>query len=261
MLVFRMLGELEVLGQGRDLAPSAPREKAVLAMLAMNANRVVSTEALAEELWDDRPPRSAARTVQTYIYHLRRILGPAAASGECDLVTRPPGYVLRVDESRIDAIRFLAMVEAGRDLWRQERVEEAAERLREALDVWRGPVLADVALGPRLRISAAHLGEMRVRALELRIQADARLGRHQELIPELRLLVAEHRLNERLHAQLIDSLSFEGRRAEALQAYRDLRSVLRSELGLEPAPEIQRLQAEVLTGARVGALTGALRAG
>jgi DNA-binding SARP family transcriptional activator len=257
MFAFRMLGELEVPGEGRDFAPSAPREKAVLAMLAMNANRVVSTEALSEELWDDRPPRSAARTVQTYIYHLRRILGAAMDAGACDLVTRPPGYVLRIDEARVDTIRFLAMAGAGRDLWRREQVEEAAVQLRLALELWRGPALADVALGPRLRVHAAHLCELRMRTLELRIQADARLGRHQELVPELRLLVAEHRLNERLHAQLIESLSVEGRRAEALQAYRDLRSVLRSELGLEPAPEIQRLQAEVLTGARVGALSGA----
>lgn len=262
MPAFRILGELEVFGEGRDIAPSAPRVKAVLAMLALNANRVVSTDALSEELWDDRPPRSAATTIQTYIYHLRRILGPAGPAGEggCDLVTRTPGYVLRVEESRIDAIRFLTMVGAGRDLWRQDRVDEAALVLRQALALWRGPALADIATGPRLRVHAAHLSEMRLRALELRIQADARLGRHPELIPEIRLLLAEHRLNERLHAQLIGSLSFEGRRAEALEAYQDLRRLLRSELGLEPALEIQRLQAEVLTGSRVGTLSGALRA-
>ncbi|HEX4789176.1 MAG TPA: AfsR/SARP family transcriptional regulator [Actinospica sp.] len=263
MLAFRLLGELEVVGGGRDIAPSAPRVKAVLALLALNPNRVVSAEALSEELWDDRPPRSAATTTQTYIYQLRRILGslPAAGGTGCELATRAPGYVLRVEEGRIDATRFLAMVAAGRDLWRQDQVEAAAIRLRQALELWRGPALADIGMGPRLRVHAAHLTEMRLRALELRIQADARLGRHSELIPELRLLVAEHRLNERLHAQLIDSLSREGRRAEALQAYQDLRRVLRTELGLEPAPEIQRLQAEVLTGAGSGVLSGASRAG
>ncbi|EIV93543.1 AfsR/SARP family transcriptional regulator [Frankia sp. QA3] len=263
MLEFNVLGELEVIGGGRDLAPSAPRVKTVLALLALNVNRVVSTETLAEELWDDLPPRSAATTLQTYIYQLRRILGGTVGGGAqgCDIVTRRPGYMLRTAGVRVDAAIFLDMVGEGRNLWKEERVDEAAHRLRQALELWRGPALADVRSGPRLRIHVAHLSEVRLRALELRVHAYARLGRHRELIPELRSLVAEHRLNESFHAQLIDSLSSAGRRAEALQAYQDLRHMLKTELGLDPTPEVQRLQTEVLSGVRGGTLSSLLRAG
>ncbi|WUH94320.1 AfsR/SARP family transcriptional regulator [Streptomyces sp. NBC_00433] len=261
MVTFNVLGQLEAIQAGRDFAPTAPRVKAVLALLALNANRVVSTDTLFAELWGDRPPRSAATTLQTYVYQLRRILD-AIPQGEqcCGIVTRAPGYVLCVPDGRIDADRFVALADQGRALWRQERVEEAAERLRQALGLWRGRALADINPGPELTIHRAHLCELRLRVLELRIQADARLGQHHELIPELRSLVAEHRLNERLHAQLIDSLRQAGFRAEALQAYQNLRRVLRTELGLEPAQEVQRLQAEVLGGVRSGSLT-ALRTG
>jgi DNA-binding SARP family transcriptional activator len=261
MLEFNILGDMEVLGGGRDLAPSAPRVKVVLALLALNANRVVSTDALSEELWDERPPRSAATTMQTYVYRIRQMLECAARDGEhgCDIVTRAPGYMMRVRGSQVDAAVFLGKVEEGRSLWKQDHADEAVLRLGQALELWRGPVLADVRIGPQLRIHAAHLSEVRLRALELRIQADARLGRHHELIPELRSLVAEHRLNEWLHAQLIDSLRSVGRRAEALQAYQDLRRVLKTELGLEPTPEVQRLQTEVLSGVRGPGKTGLLR--
>lgn len=260
MVTINVLGQLEVIAGGRDLAPTAPRVKAVLALLALNANRVVGTDTLFAELWDDRPPRSAATTLQTYVYQLRRILDSIPQGDRrSDIVTKAPGYVLRTGET--DAERFLTVAEQGRCLWRQGHVAEAAERLRQALALWRGHALADINLGPELTIHKAHLCELRLRVLELRIQADARLGRHQELIPELRSLVAEHRLNERLHAQLIDSLRAVGCRAEALQAYQDLRRVLKSELGLEPAPDVQRLQAEVLNGVHGGTVTALLRTG
>jgi SARP family transcriptional regulator, regulator of embCAB operon len=220
---------------------------------------VVSTDTLSEELWDDRPPRSAATTLQTYVYQIRRILGNLPGSTpECDILTRARGYTLRTPDARVDAGAFCEAVGKGRELWRQERVADATAQLGRALALWRGHPLADVKLGPQLRIHAAHLAEVRLRALELRIQADAKLGRHRELIPELRSLVAEHRLNEWLHAQLIESLSAVGRRAEALQAYHDLRRVLRAELGLEPTSEVKRLQTEILSGAR-GMPSGLLR--
>lgn len=263
MITFKVLGQMEVIGDGRDLTPSAPRVKCVLALMALNANRVVSRDALSEELWEDRPPRSAATTLQTYVYQLRRIIGGGTGKGPhaCDIVTRAPGYMLRIGEGRVDADEFLDTAGQGRGLWREGRVGEAGQRLRQALALWHGPVLADVRAGSRLAIHAAHLSEVRMRTLELRIQADMRLGRHEELIPELRSLVAEHRLNEWLHAQLIDSLRIAGRRAEALQAYDNLRRLLVNELGLEPAPEVQRLQTEVLNGVRSGALPGLVRTG
>jgi len=257
-----MLGHLEFIGNGRDLAPTAPRVKSVLALLALNANRVVSTDTLSEELWEDRPPRSAATTLQTYVYHIRRTLGGVSSEGVygCDIVTRSPGYMLRITDGRVDAETFHEMAAEGRRMWREDRVDEAADRLRQALALWRGPALADVRAGSPLTIHAARLSEVRMRTLQLRIQADARLGRHHELIPELRSLVAEHLLNEWLHAQLIDALRAAGRRAEALQAYQDLRRVLQTELGLEPTPEVQRLQTEVLGGGRTGGAPRLLRA-
>ncbi len=162
-----MLGHLEFIGNGRDLAPTAPRVKSVLALLALNANRVVSTDTLSEELWEDRPPRSAATTLQTYVYHIRRTLGGVSSEGVygCDIVTRSPGYMLRITDGRVDAETFHEMAAEGRRMWREDRVDEAADRLRQALALWRGPALADVRAGSPLTIHAARLSEVRMRAL------------------------------------------------------------------------------------------------
>ena len=138
----------------------------------------------------------------------------------------------------------------GRELIEQRRFQEAAERLRKALGLWVGPPLSGVDVGPALEAHAAYLDELRTRALELRIQADIQLGRSRELIPELHTLISRDPLNEWFHARLIDALHRSGRRGDALHAYQRLRAVLNRELGLEPAPELQRLQSEVLSGTR-----------
>lgn len=250
---FRIIGGLEVINGNRICTPSAPKVRAVLALLLLRANRVVATSTIFEELWGEHPPKSAATTTQTYIYQLRKVFEREglAVSGEDLLLTHPPGYILRIDPGLLDANVFARLAAEGRELLEQGRHADAAERLRSALALWNDPVLPDVVAGPFLESHIAHLMELRMRVLELRIQADIRLGRHRELIPELRMLVSAHPLNEWFHARLIDALHRSGRRADALTAYGNLRDVLNRELGLDPAPELQRLQQDVLNGHRM----------
>ena len=249
MLQFRALGPLEVACGDRVYTPTASKPRQVLALLMLCANRVVNTELMIEELWGMYPPRSAVATTQTYIYQLRNMIArePPCRRG-ADLVTRPSGYVLAVDPDQVDAFVFQRLVEYGRRQLKSENLVEAAGVLRRALDMWRGPVLADVVREAVLGAHTAPLEELRLRALELRIQADLRLGLHRELIGELRSLIAAHPLNEWFYEQLITALGRSGRRSEALQVYQNLRQTLREELGVDPAPELQQLQHEVLNG-------------
>jgi DNA-binding SARP family transcriptional activator len=249
MTAFKVLGALELLNGERICTPTAPKLRRVLALLLLCANQVVHIDYLIEELWGEDPPKSAVTQAQTYIYQLRKVITKEKldAPGRELLLTKPPGYVLRVEPEQVDAFVFQRLVWQGRKSLENGDIETAAETLRHALDMWTGPALADVTPG---RVLAAHvvpLEEQRLRALELRIQADLRLGLHRELIGELRSLVATHPLNEWFHGQLITVLSQAGRRSEALQTYQDLRTTLNGELGLEPSPELQRLQHEVLT--------------
>ncbi|SBT42866.1 DNA-binding transcriptional activator of the SARP family [Micromonospora auratinigra] len=245
---FNILGALEVKHEGNICTPTAPKVQWVLALLLCRANQIVSIGSLTEELWGTEPPRSAVTTTQTYIYQLRKKFEREgiAARPEERLETRPPGYLLRVGDAELDADRFERQVERGRELLAQGRADVAADLLRDALAMWRGPALANVPVGRLLEGHVAHLEESRVRALELRIEADIALGRHRELIPELRLLVAAYPLNEWMHGELIQALHRAGRRGEALQAYQNLRDILNEELGLDPSPELQRMQREVL---------------
>ncbi|MFJ8578302.1 BTAD domain-containing putative transcriptional regulator [Micromonospora sp. NPDC093277] len=250
MLRFNILGSLEVRHQGVDCTPTAPKVRAVLALLLLRANHTVSQDAIFDWLWGDRPPRSAATTTQTYVYQLRALFERVGVAGSADqlLITRPTGYLLSLGEEQLDTTVFARLCDEGGALLDGGRAAEAAQRLRQALSLWRGPVLADVHVEDSMAADVAHLGELRMRALELRIEADARLGRYRELITELRGLVAAHPFNEWFHAQLITALNRCGRRAEALHAYRNLRQTLSDELGLEPTPELQELQRQVLNG-------------
>jgi DNA-binding SARP family transcriptional activator len=253
------LGPVEISVNDTLLTPSAPKVCQVLGMLLFSANRVVELDALIEELWADRPPHSAVTTAQTYIYHLRKMLARHAAAGAQvpRLESRAPGYLLRIEPGQIDAVVFERLYRQGRSLLDEHRPEEAAQRLAQALALWRGPALANVCAGRLLEGQIAHLHELKIAALETRIAADMQLGRHRELICELRAIVAAHPLNEWFHAQLIFALSATGRRGEALDAYQDLRQLLDTDLGLEPSAELQRLQHQVLTG-RPGAARGAV---
>ena len=245
---FGILGPLDVTRSGCVLPLGGPRQRAVLALLLLEANRVVSMDRLAEDIWGGDPPEGWATTLQTYVFHLRRALEPGRARGAAGdvLVTRGRGYLLRVDREHLDAARFQDGFTAGRAALDAGRHAEAAETLRQALDLWRSGVLADLADYAFTRPEAARLEELRLAALEARIDADLALGRHDALTGELEQLTAEHPLRERLHGQLMLALYRCGRQAEALAAYRRARDLLAGELGIDPGEPLQRLHASVL---------------
>ena len=246
---FNLLGPLEVLGEGGGCTPRTPKLRVVLAVLLMHANETVSMEWLVEELWGEEVPPSATATLQTYIYHLRKLLGGAAGGEDgAPLLTKPPGYQLRVEPGQVDAHEFERLARAGREALAGDDVPRAADLLRQALGLWRGAALADVERGPRLEAYVARLEEERLRVLEERIEADMLLGRHRELIGELKALTTAYPLHEWFHSQLIVALYRAGRRSEALEVYQLLRRLLREELGLDPSPELQQLQLAILTG-------------
>jgi YVTN family beta-propeller protein len=245
---FGILGPLEVCRSGCVLPLGGPRQRAVLALLLLEANRVVSMDRLAEEVWGGQPPEGWATTLQTYVFHLRRALEPDRARGVAGevLVTRGPGYLLCMDREHLDAARFQDGFTAGRAALEAGRYAEAAGTLRQALDLWRSRVLADLADYAFTRPEAARLEELRLAALEARIAADLALGRHDALTGELDRLAAEHPLRERLHGQLMLALYRCGRQAEALAAYRRARDLLAGELGIDPGELLRRLHASVL---------------
>lgn len=245
---FGILGPLEVVRSGRAVPLGGPRQRAVLALLLLEANRIVSMDRIAEDIWAGRPPDGWATTVQTYVFHLRRALEPDRVRGAAGgvLVTRDHSYLLRVDHPHLDAAAFQDGFTAGRTALGAGRPAEAAEGLRRALELWRGPVLADLADYAFTRPEAARLEGLRVAALEARIDADLALGRHDALTAELDQLAAEHPLRERLHGQLMLALYRSGRQADALAAYRHARDLLAGELGLDPGEPLRRLHAAVL---------------
>ena len=225
-----------------------PRQRAVLALLLLEANRVVSLDRLAEDVWGGHPPEGWVTTVQIYVSHLRQALEPGRARGAAGevLVTRNPGYLLRVDGERLDAARFQDGFTAGRAALEAGRYAEAAGTLRQALGLWRSGVLADLADYAFTRPEAARLEELRLAAVEARIDADLALGRHDALTAELEQLVAGHPLREQLHGQLMLALYRGGRQADALAAYRRVRDLLAGELGIDPGEPLRRLHASVL---------------
>jgi SARP family transcriptional regulator, regulator of embCAB operon len=246
---FRLLGPFEIVtDDGRVHPVSTPKVCRVLALLLIRPNEIVSVSSLVQELWGDKPPRSAVTTLQTYVYHARRMfVREKLLPPERDLlVTRPPGYLVDVGEDEVDVSIFTRLAKHGRGLLEDGHVEEASKVLREALDQWNGAALANISGGSVLNGEITHLEELRIRVIELRLEAEQRLGRGRDLIPELRALVHAYPLNEWFHAQLIQALHRSGRRAEALQAYHQLRHILDEELGVLPTPEIQRLQVELL---------------
>jgi YVTN family beta-propeller protein len=245
---FRILGPLEVCLEGRELSFGGAKQRAVLAVLLLHRNEVVSTDRLIDEVWGDHPPATAAKVVQVYVSQLRKALRGRRGQDEADniLVTRAPGYVLRVEPGELDADRFEQFVDEGRRALVAGRPRLAAHTLLEGLALWRGPAFTDFALESFAQNEIARLEEARVSALEERIEADLALGRHAELIGELESLVAAYPLRERLRGQLMLALYRSGRQAEALGAYRDARRLLVEELGLEPSQELQGLEKAIL---------------
>jgi len=241
LLEFRILGPLEVVGDQGPIRLAGPRQRATLAILLLNANRVVAVEQLADELYAGAPPVTAVTQVQRQISELRRLLGSASV-----IETRPPGYVIRLSADQLDVERFERSTdEAGRAL-ASGRTGEAAALLRKALTLWRGVPLADFAYDAFAQTAIGRLEELRLVALEHRIEADLLLGRDAELVAELEELVADHPLRERFRGQLMLALYRSGRQAAALEVYRRTRAVLMDELGLEPTPALQKLQLAIL---------------
>jgi len=245
---FKLLGQLEMRVGGNSFCPSAPKVCQVLALLLLQPNRIVGVDTVIDEVWEENPPRSAVTTAQTYIYHLRKALANETSpdGSEPMLTTRAPGYLLNVDPELIDVTHFHRLIDQGRALLREGRPDQGAQKLRSALELWTGSVLSNLTPGPVLRGRIAELKELHIAALEARIEADMMLGRHRELIPELRVVAKSFPLNEWFHSQLIEALRRCGRRGEALQAYEHLRAMLVEDLGLDPSPELQRLQHKVL---------------
>jgi DNA-binding SARP family transcriptional activator len=224
---FRILGPLEVVDGGRTLPLGGPRQRALLVLLLTHANRVVSRDELIDELWADDAPDGARNALQYHVSRLRKALAPNDA-----LVTREPGYMIRVAPDELDLLEFERLRHSARDA----PPEEAARLLRQALDLWRGPAHPEVA----------HLDELRLAALEQRIDADLSSGRHTDVVPELEPLVQDHPLRERLRAQLMLALYRSGRQAEALDVYRQTRQALIDQLGIEPSPSLQELERAIL---------------
>ena len=220
------------------------RQRALLAVLLLRANETLSADRLIDELWGDRPPPTAAKTVQVYISRLRRALGDV---GEGMIATRSHGYELRLDPERLDAYEFERLVGKGRSELAAGRKARAATTLEEALALWRGPPLADLALEPFAQREIARLDDLRVAALELLTEAELALGRHADLIGRLERLVAEHPYREGFRAQLMHALYRCDRQADALQAYRDARRTLADELGIEPSERLRELERSILT--------------
>jgi DNA-binding SARP family transcriptional activator len=188
-------------------------------------------------------------TIQTYIYHLRKAFERENLNSPQKelIITKSPGYVFQIGEDQVDYNIFERLVSQGQGLLHKGYADEAADTLRSALGMWTGPALANGCAGSVLEGHLVHLEERRMSALELRIQADMELGRHRDLIGELRSLARLHPLNEWFYEQLISVLAHVGRRSEALQAYLQVRRTLNEELGVDPSPRLQRLQHDVLS--------------
>jgi YVTN family beta-propeller protein len=245
---FGILGPLEVSRRGCLVPLGGPKQRAVLALLLLEANRVVSLDRLAEDIWGGQPPDGWVTTVQIYVSHLRQALEPGRARGAAGevLVTRNHGYLLRVDGERLDAVSFQDGFAAGRAALELGQYATAGETLRQALGLWRSGVLADLADYAFTRPEAARLEELRLAAVEARIDADLALGRHDALTAELEQLVTDHPVRERLHSQLMLTLYRCGRQADALAAYRRVRDLLADELGIDPGEPLRHLHASVL---------------
>ncbi|MFE5805681.1 AfsR/SARP family transcriptional regulator [Streptomyces sp. NBC_01232] len=247
----QVLGPLSAEVNGGSIVPTAGKPRQVLSLLALYPGRVIPVPTLMEEIWGTQPPQSALTTLQTYILQLRRRLGtamgPGAPGGAKDvLATRHGGYLLQVPEESVDVHDYERLAREGQSAFESGDDRVSADRLRAALDLWRGPALVDVRVGPILDIEVLRLEESRLVTVERRIDADLRLGRHAELIAELTDLTARHPQHEGLHSQVMVALYRSGRQATALDVYRRLRGRLIEDLGVEPSPQLQRLHQAML---------------
>ncbi len=243
--VFRILGPLQVTGPDGPVRVPPGRQEIILAALLLEVNRVVSTDFLVDLLWENDPPGTARTQVQICVSRLRKILSSARI--DALIATRPPGYLLNTDPDTVDRAVFTRQVAEARTLSREGRLGEAAELFRTADQLWQGACLSGVT-SEQLRNQALQLDEDRLTALESRLRLELDLGRHHQLVGELRRLVQQHAMREDLRAQLMLALYRSGRQAEALDSYREGRELLIEELGLEPGDDLRELEARILAG-------------
>jgi DNA-binding SARP family transcriptional activator len=254
---FRLLGPLEVRVGDDWKGIGAPKWRSVLAALLINAGQIVSADALIYEVWGDAPPAKAANLISIYVLRLRRLMGDADSGL---LVTRAPGYQLRVAAADTDALLFEAMVRDGRRVFGSGDPQGAARQLAEALALWHGRPLADVRATPLVEAEAERLAELHLGALELRITAELACGGHDQAVPEIRRLLADHPLREGLWLQLMQALDGAGRHAEALEVYGQARNAISGQLGVDPGAELRQLYADLLAKDQTG-LRGTISAG
>ena len=243
MMRFRLLGPLEVRVGEEWRGIGAPKWRSVLAALLVDAGQIVSADALINEVWGDVPPARAANLISIYVLRLRRLMGDTNSSL---LVTRAPGYLLRVTAEDTDALLFEVMVRDGRRAYDAGDPQGAAGLLTEALALWHGRPLADVPPTPRVEAEAERLAELRLGAIELRITAELACGGHAQAVAEIRRLLADHPLSEGLWLLLMRALDGAGRHAEALEVYGRAREVISDQLGVDPGTELRQFHAELL---------------
>jgi DNA-binding SARP family transcriptional activator len=247
---YRILGPLDVRKGGETIGLGGDKQRTLLAILLLHAGEVVSADRLIDELWGERPTPTALKALQVHVSRLRKALDDdgdsAAGSADRRLVTRSHGYLLRVEPGETDLDRFRGLVEEGRGALAAGDPDRAASLLRAALALWRGPPLADFSYQAFAQQAIAELEEIRLAALEERVEADLALGRHEQLVGELAALVRREPLRERLRMQLMLALYRCGRQAEALEVYQEFQRGLAEELGLDPSARLQQLEAAIL---------------
>ncbi|MEV8637986.1 AfsR/SARP family transcriptional regulator [Streptosporangium sp. NPDC051023] len=249
---FGVLGALVMHDNGVNCLPSAPKQRQLLSLLLVNANRFVSMDACIEELWATDPPRTVIPTLQTYILQIRKSLAVSPQVGSVakahkQLVTGKRGYHLTVPPHSLDLTEFELWARAGREAARRQNDVEVVGHLRKALAEWRGPALSDVHTGLHLRAHADSLEEARIAALEQCFEAELRLGYHQDILSELCVIAVQHPLNEKLQAQYMLALYRSGRQAQALEIFTRLRQTLAEELGIGPSLPVRRLHTAILS--------------
>ena len=249
----KVLGALEMSIDGTSVVPNASKPRHLLAMLAMNVGKLVTSSSLKEELWANNVPRSATSTLQTYVLHLRNLIRHALPPGQKDmvreiLVTRHTGYVLQVAPDAVDAVRYNRLAAAGQAAGAAGDHVQAERLLSEALALWRGPVLVDVAAGTQLEIETMRLTERRLTDLTLRIDSDLYLGRHHQVLGDLAALCARHPYMENFRAQFMLALYRSGRPGQALEVYHEMWTTIRDHLGVDPSHRLRELHQAILNG-------------
>lgn len=253
-----MLVEIKILGTfqacvcGASVVPTARKQRQVLALLALNPGQMVTSAALIDEIWGARPPRLPLSSLQTYILHLRKSLSLALAGSDRTakevLVTGSTGYVFEVPAGVVDASKYGQLVDTGRRALGHGDFAAASRVLNDALSLWRGQALVDVAVGPQLQVERTRLEESRLSTLDLRVEADLRLGRHRIVLDELAALCTQHPWFENFHAQYMLALHRSGTPWRALEVYRRLHSAVGKYLGVAPSRHLRQLHQAILTG-------------